>query len=102
MRAVVTVRADRGRRLDWVAIGSTAGQEAPIPSAALRASGLTIVGSGQGSVGRAAFVAELPAITAAVADGTIAVEAARSRMADVRAVWADRPAGSASRVVLEV
>ena len=101
MRALVTARQERGRRLDWVAIGSTAGQEARIPSAALRASGLTIVGSGQGSVGRAAFVAELPGIVAAIADGTIRVDATAVRMAEVEAAWAGQVGGSTGRVVLE-
>lgn len=91
MRALVTARAGgaaRSDRLDWIAIGSTAGQEAPIPSAALRASGLTIVGSGQGSVGRQAFVAELPGIVGAIADGTVRVDAEAVPMAEVGRVWA--------------
>ncbi|MFJ3034730.1 zinc-binding dehydrogenase [Curtobacterium pusillum] len=101
MRALVTARSDRGRRLDWVAIGSTAGQEARIPSAALRASGLTIVGSGQGSVGRAAFVAELPGIVAAIADGTIRVDATGVRFAEVESAWAGQGGTGAGRVVLQ-
>ncbi|WFR67797.1 zinc-binding alcohol dehydrogenase family protein [Curtobacterium flaccumfaciens] len=101
MRALVTARSDRGCRLDWVAIGSTAGQEARVPSAALRASGLTIVGSGQGSVGRAAFVAELPGIVAAIADGTIRVDATAVRMTDVEEAWSGQSGSSAGRVVLE-
>ncbi|WP_144764764.1 zinc-binding alcohol dehydrogenase family protein [Curtobacterium sp. 9128] len=102
MRALVTARAARGAHLDWIAIGSTAGQEAPVPSAALRASGLTIVGSGQGSVGTAAFVAELPAIVAAVAEGTIDVTATGVPMRDVTAAWAEHGVDGAGRVVLEV
>lgn len=101
MRALVTARQERGRRLDWVAIGSTAGQEARVPSAALRASGLTIVGSGQGSVGRAAFVAELPGIVTAIADGTIRVDATAVSMADVEAAWTGQIGGPTGRVVLE-
>lgn len=102
MRAVVTARRDRGRRLDWLAIGSTAGQEAPVPSAALRASGLTIVGSGQGSVGRAAFVAELPGIVAAIADGTVRVEATAVPFRDVTAAWSGAVDPGAGRTVLAV
>ncbi|ROP80675.1 zinc-binding alcohol dehydrogenase family protein [Curtobacterium sp. PhB115] len=102
MQALVTARRDRGRRLDWIAIGSTAGHEAAIPSAALRASGLTIVGSGQGSVGRAGFVAELPGIVGAIADGTVRVDASAVRMADVESAWAGQADGAAGRVVLTV
>ena len=50
MTAVVTNRADRQKPLTWIQIGSVAGPTAPIPSAALRAARLQIVGSGQGSV----------------------------------------------------
>lgn len=102
MAALVTTRGARGDRLDWVAIGSTAGQEAPVPSAALRASGLTIVGSGQGSVGTAGFVAELPGIVAAIADGTITVQATRVPVRDVAAAWTGRVDAGAGRVVLAV
>jgi NADPH:quinone reductase-like Zn-dependent oxidoreductase len=102
MTALVTTRGARGDRLDWVAIGSTAGQEAPVPSAALRASGLTIVGSGQGSVGTAGFVAELPGIVAAIADGTITVQATRVPVRDVAAAWTGRVDAGAGRVVLAV
>lgn len=102
MRAVVTARTDPGRRLDWIAIGSTAGHEATIPSAALRASGLTLVGSGQGSVGRAGFVAELPGIVGAIVDGTVRVDATAVGLSDVEATWAGQPAGSTGRVVFTV
>jgi zinc-binding dehydrogenase len=50
MAAVVTHRRDPGAPLAWVEIGSVAGPTATIPSAALRAARLQIVGSGQGSV----------------------------------------------------
>ncbi|MCJ1715881.1 zinc-binding alcohol dehydrogenase family protein [Curtobacterium sp. VKM Ac-2922] len=102
MAAIVTARRARGDRLDWIAIGSTAGPEAVIPSAALRASGLTVVGSGQGSVGIGGFVAELPGIVRAIADGTIAVDATAVPMAGVARAWAGQGAVGAGRVVLAV
>lgn len=98
MRSLVMARQDRGRRLDWIAIGSTAGQEAPVPSAALRASGLSIVGSGQGSVGRAAFVSELPGIVSAIADRTATVDAENAPLREVEARWAS-VAATTGRVV---
>jgi NADPH:quinone reductase-like Zn-dependent oxidoreductase len=87
MRSLVTARQDRGRRLDWIAIGSTAGQDAPVPSAALRASGLSIVGSGQGSVGRVAFVSELPDIVSAIADRTVAIDSQAAPFREVESRW---------------
>src|SRR5260370_919242 len=66
MIAVVTGRADRGKPLTWIEIGSIAGPAAQIPSAALRAARLTIVGSGQGSVSVPEYLAELPALAEAI------------------------------------
>lgn len=102
MSAIVTARRSRGDRLDWIAIGSTAGTEAAVPSAALRASGLTIVGSGQGSVGTAAFVAELPGIVGAIADGTVTVDATAVPMSRAADAWTGHGAAGAGRVVLAV
>lgn len=50
MYAIIPNRADDSQLLTWVQIGSVAGLESPIPSAALRAVNLRIIGSGQGSV----------------------------------------------------
>jgi NADPH:quinone reductase-like Zn-dependent oxidoreductase len=98
MIAVVTNRADRGRPLTWIEIGSIAGPTAQIPSAALRAARLTIVGSGQGSVGTEEYLAELPALATAIADGTLTVDARAMPLADVERAWADT--GATHRTVL--
>ena len=66
MTAIVTNRSDRGKPLTWIEIGSVAGRVAAIPSAALRAARLQIVGSGQGSVPTRDILAELPAIAAQI------------------------------------
>lgn len=100
MRAIVTARARPGSRLDWITIGSSAGQDAVIPSAALRSSGLTIVGSGQGSVGRAAFVAELPAIVAVIADGTIVSASTAVPASQVETAWDSDGGPGEGRLVL--
>jgi NADPH:quinone reductase-like Zn-dependent oxidoreductase len=97
--AIVTERADRRRPLTWVEIGSSAGVVAPIPSAALRSSQLQIVGSGQGSVGTADIVAELPELAAAIDRGDIDVDARAVPLAEVEAAWG-RPAGATERVVI--
>ena len=59
MVALVTAPESREKPLTWVQIGSVAGRSAAIPSAALRAPRLEIVGSGQGSVTTAKILAEL-------------------------------------------
>ena len=60
MTAIGINRVDRGRPLSWIEIGSVAGPDAAIPSAALRALPLQIVGSGQGSVSTAAHSGRAP------------------------------------------
>lgn len=88
MVAVVTHRTDRGAPLTWIEIGSVAGPTAAIPSAALRAARLQIVGSGQGSVTAREFVAELPALAAHITDGSLHVDARAVALADVEQAWA--------------
>ncbi|GAA4839742.1 zinc-binding alcohol dehydrogenase family protein [Luteimicrobium xylanilyticum] len=95
--AVVTARPDRGKPLTWVEIGSMGGLEATIPSAALRAARLQLVGSGQGSVSTREIVAELGALAEEIARGSIAVDARAVPLADVESAWAEP---STERVVL--
>lgn len=99
MVTIVSDRADRGRPLTWVQIGSVAEATAAIPSAALRSSTLQIVGSGQGSVGVREILGELPEIAAAVTRGDLEVDARAVPLAEVTEVWAAE-AGSTGRVVL--
>jgi NADPH:quinone reductase-like Zn-dependent oxidoreductase len=87
IRQVVTARKDRGRALDWVQIGSVAGPDMALPSAALRAANLRVIGSGQGSVSTRAIVEELPGLAEAITSGALVVEAEPRPLADVSAVW---------------
>jgi NADPH:quinone reductase-like Zn-dependent oxidoreductase len=99
MAAIITNRADRAKPLTWIAIGSGAGLVAPIPSAALRAGRLQIVGSGQGSVSTGEILAELPALAREIASGSFGIDARPTPLADVERAWADA-AGTAQRIVL--
>jgi hypothetical protein len=76
-----------------------AGPTATIPSAALRAARLQIVGSGQGSVSTRAILEELPALAQAITDKTFAVDAVPVPLAQVETAWADAPT-STQRIVL--
>jgi NADPH:quinone reductase-like Zn-dependent oxidoreductase len=89
MVAVVTARADRGRPLTWIEIGSVAGPAASIPSAALRAARLQIVGSGQGSVSTREILGELPSLAEEICRGTFEIDARRVPLASVEQAWAD-------------
>jgi len=98
MAAIVTARADRGKPLTWIEIGSVAGPTAQIPSAALRAARLMIVGSGQGSIGAGEYLAELPALAEAISAGGLDVHARTMPLAAVEQAWADTDA--TQRIVL--
>ena len=98
MIAIITARADRAKPLTWIEIGSIAGSTAQVPSAALRAARLTIVGSGQGSVSAHEYLAELPALAESIAAGTLNADARVMPLADVETAWA--ATGTTHRIVL--
>ena len=99
MVAVVTDRADRGKPLTWIEIGSVAGPIALIPSAVLRAARLQIVGSGQGSVSTREILAELPALAQEITNGTFDVDVRPTPLSEVEQAWADA-AHTTQRIVL--
>lgn len=96
---VLTARADRSVPLTWIEVGSVAGPEAAIPSAALRSARLQIVGSGIGSVPGRHFVKELPELASAVADGAFDIRARAVPLADVEQAWTSA-AGTSDRIVI--
>jgi NADPH:quinone reductase-like Zn-dependent oxidoreductase len=98
MVAIVTNRADRGKPLSWIEIGSVAGPTAEIPSAALRAARLQLVGSGQGSVSTREYLAELDVLAQEIAAGAIDVDARAVPLAQVEQAWA--ATGANHRIVL--
>lgn len=98
LRAIIPSRADESQVLTWIQVGSVAGLEAPVPSAALRASRLQIIGSGQGSMSTQDIAAELAGLARAVAEGSFGVETRAVPLSAVGTAWADDP-GSAGRVV---
>jgi NADPH:quinone reductase-like Zn-dependent oxidoreductase len=98
IRALVTRRHDRGRPLDWIEVGSVAGPDITLPSAALRAANLRIMGSGQGSVTTDEIVAQLPAVAAEITAGTLTVDAVPLPLSEVEAAW-NAPTAAGQRVV---
>jgi NADPH:quinone reductase-like Zn-dependent oxidoreductase len=91
-------RHDSAQPLAWVQIGSMAGAEADIPSAALRSMPLQIVGSGIGSVSVADMLAEFPELVGEIARGSLRTQARAARLGDVERVWQEPENGQ--RVVL--
>ena len=98
MLAVVLNRTDRSQPLTWIEVGSVAGAAAAVPSAALRAARLQIVGSGQGSVPARDILAELPSLAAEVTRGTFQVGARPVPLADIETAW--KETGGDQRIVI--
>jgi NADPH:quinone reductase-like Zn-dependent oxidoreductase len=98
MAGIASNRSDLGKPLTWIEIGSVAGATAQIPSAALRAVRLQIVGSGQGSVPPRDILAELPALATEITGGTFHVAARAVPLADVETAWAETNTGQ--RIVI--
>jgi NADPH:quinone reductase-like Zn-dependent oxidoreductase len=96
--AIVRRRQDRARALRWVQIGSVAGPDVALPSAALRAANLKVMGSGQGSVTTAGIVAELPALAHEIDAGSFAVDAEPVPLAEVEPAWT-APVATGRRLV---
>ncbi|MNI86910.1 hypothetical protein D3C73_1440490 [compost metagenome] len=98
MLPILTRRSDRSRLLTWIQIGSVAGADAVIPSAALRSANFQIIGSGQGSVTPAGYMAEFPALIDAIADGKLTTNPVVFPLSSVEDVW-NAPADSQQRIV---
>lgn len=87
MAGVARGRHDSAQPLAWIQIGSMAGADAAIPSAALRSMPLQIVGSGIGSVPVTDILAELPQLAVAISNGTLRTQARAVPLAEVEQVW---------------
>ena len=86
---IASIRSDPGKPLTWIEIGSVAGGSAEIPSAALRAVRLQVVGSGSGSVPTRDILAEMPALVDEITGGTFRIDARAVPLADVETAWSD-------------
>jgi NADPH:quinone reductase-like Zn-dependent oxidoreductase len=96
--ALVKSRAERSKPLLWIQIGSMAGTTIALPSAALRAANLQILGSGQGSLTTAAIVAEMPALAAQITAGAFKVDPVPTPLSDVESAW-NAPIAAGQRIV---
>lgn len=89
LSAIVPARRDDSQPLTWIQVGSVTGLDSPIPSAALRACDLRIIGSGQGSVAPRDILAELPGLAAEVSTGAYDIVVRAVPLRDVTAAWAE-------------
>ncbi|HTA36171.1 MAG TPA: zinc-binding alcohol dehydrogenase family protein [Solirubrobacteraceae bacterium] len=96
--ALVKARPEPSRPLSWIQIGSMAGATITLPSAALRAANLQLLGSGQGSLTTAAIVAELPQLAEQISAGSFAVEPVQMPLSEVESAW-NMPTEPGERIV---
>jgi NADPH:quinone reductase-like Zn-dependent oxidoreductase len=87
MMALLRARADRGKALNWIQIGSMAGPTIELPSVALRSANFRLQGNGQGAVSTRAYLAELPSLIEEIDNGGLAVTARQAPLAEVETVW---------------
>jgi len=98
---LVKSRTERSKPLWWVQIGSMAGATISLPSAALRAANLQLLGSGQGSLTTAGIVAELPELAEQITAGTFAVDPVSTPLSEVEAAW-NAPTAPGQRIVFTI
>jgi hypothetical protein len=94
----VKARAARSKPLFWIEIGSMSGLSIALPSAALRAADLRLLGSGQGSVATADIVAELPALAEQISAHSFSIEPLATPLEDVESAW-QQPTAPGRRIV---
>jgi NADPH:quinone reductase-like Zn-dependent oxidoreductase len=89
LSAIVPARGDDSRPLTWIQVGSVTGPESSIPSAALRACNLRLVGSGQGSVSPRDILAELPGLADEVTSGRYDITVRAVPLREVTTAWSE-------------
>ena len=98
MPALCRRREAESRALDWVLIGSVAGEDITLSSVLLRKRNLRVLGSGQGATSTADMFSVAADVVAAVAAGRLHVEAREVALADVERAWS-MEARSGERIV---
>jgi NADPH:quinone reductase-like Zn-dependent oxidoreductase len=97
--ALVMKRSDPSRALSWIQIGAVAGPTIELPSAALRAANLRLLGVGQGAVSPRAYLAALPSLVEEITAGRLRVDTTTVALRDVEAAW-NRKVAPGQRVVI--
>lgn len=98
LSAIIPTRTHDEQLLTWIQIGSVAGPESPIPSAALRAANLHLIGSGQGSVPARDYRKEVAKLASEVVKGAFDTTTRQVPLSEVEAAWSDT--SSTDRVVI--
>lgn len=87
MMTLLPAKTDHSQSLTWVEIGSMAGAELTLPSAALRSVNLKLVGSGQGSISPQVYLRELPKLAQLISQGNFNVAVDAVSLTKVPSRW---------------
>ncbi|BAP85794.1 hypothetical protein LOOC260_112560 [Paucilactobacillus hokkaidonensis JCM 18461] len=87
MLALLPARSNHSQSLTWIEIGSMAGADLVLPSAALRSINLNLIGSGQGSIDPKLFLTELPALAQLISQGKFNVDVEAVPLDQVTSKW---------------
>jgi NADPH:quinone reductase-like Zn-dependent oxidoreductase len=94
MPALCRRRQAESRALNWVLIGSTAGDDISLSSVLLRKRNLYVLGSGQGATSTAEMFSVSPEIVAAFAAGKLQLQIREVPLASVEQQWSTKsPSG---------
>jgi NADPH:quinone reductase-like Zn-dependent oxidoreductase len=83
----------------FVQIGSITGDAIPLPAAALRSSGLKLMGSGLGSVSYAGLIRSIRGLMSAIVPGKIRIEAEPVPLSEVETAWNREASGRIAFIV---
>ncbi|HBW7922102.1 TPA: zinc-binding alcohol dehydrogenase family protein [Klebsiella pneumoniae] len=101
METILEQRSDRSQPLDWVHVGSTGGDTAPVPGALLRSANLQLLGSGYGAISGRDILKELPLLVKEISLGKFHLDIRRVPLSEVERAWSDTPAHS-GRIVFTI
>lgn len=85
LTGMLAAKEDPNQLLTWVEIGSSAGHSFDFPSAALRSTNLTVIGSGQGSISAKDYLQELPKLAELLSQDTFQVDQQAVPLSDFNA-----------------
>ena len=90
---------EAAHRIRFVNIGSLGGATIALPAAALRSSGIEMMGSGLGSVSNEALVRSIGGLMRAIHSAKLAIDAESVPLTEVETAW---PGGSGARMVFTI
>lgn len=84
---IINARKNKSQRLNWVEIGSLAGETQPIPASLLRSANVALLGCAPGSWTFQELYGQLPAMLEALVKGGVTADFEVKKLEDVESWW---------------